>query len=386
MSLILIVDASPAVTSAADSVAGGQVTSVTIQAFDPEAADVNVVVLGDEVPRSRALAMTEAVMARNPRTTVILEGSLSPDELVAALRSGVRDIIAPGAEVSAAVATLRRGLDSAARWSSSALAEPKPASRRESRLISVVSPKGGVGKTSIATSIALGLAQDSPKQVVLVDLDLQFGDVDAVIDLSPKHTLHDVFAMPHLDSLVLKTMLTLHPTGLYVLCGAESPAANEGVSGKQVTALLDQLREQFSYVVVDTGAGLHEPTLAALECSTDAVVVTTMDVSAIRSVRREVEVLNDLGLMPATRHAVLNFASRDVGLTVRDVEATIGLPVNIVVPHAPEVRLAANHGEPLILRKRGGGPYVKAVRQLVKRIQEGPASSVEGQHKGVKVA
>ena len=187
------------------------------------------------------------------------------------------------------------------------------------------------------------------------------------------------------DTLVLKTMLTVHEAGFFVLCGAESPAANEDVTGAQVHRLLQQLSTQFSCVVVDTAAGLGEPTLAALEVTDDVVVVSTMDVACVRSVRREVDLLAQLGLLPSSRTFALNLADKQSGMKVKDVEAVVGIPVDVVIPRSSHVQLAANHGRPLMLRKKRGGPFVKAVRQLVARLQR-TAPAADNKHRRLEVA
>ena len=254
------------------------------------------------------------------------------------------------------------------------------------KIIAVANQKGGVGKTSIATNLAVALAQQSPMEVVLVDLDLQFGDVSTVLDLRPSHTLEDAFGPGARDNLLLKTYLTVHTAGFFVLCGAESPAANDHVTSEQVTALVRQLQEQFRYVVVDTAAGLDEATLGALEASDDAVLVSTMDIACLRSVRKEVELLSELAILPASRHVVLNFADKQSGLKVKDVEAMLGLPVDVVMPRAKEVPVASNKGVPLVVSSRSN-PFVKSVKALAKKVYD-RARAAEGKpgHKRLEVA
>ncbi len=245
----------------------------------------------------------------------------------------------------------------------------------ESRVVVVASPKGGVGKSTIAVNLAVGLARQAPQDVVLVDLDLQFGDVATHLDLKPAHSLADAFASRGgLDTLLLKTFLTAHPAGFYALCGSESPAAADKIGPKQVRELLASLASQFRYVIVDTGSGLDEPTLAALEEANDAVFVSSMDVASVRNVRKEIEVLATLNILPARRHLLLNFADRQSGLSVRDVEAVVGLPVNVVVPRSQEVALSSNRGVPVLMEKKGG-PAAKAMNNVVKRLEDDGSSS-----------
>lgn len=223
-------------------------------------------------------------------------------------------------------------------------------------------------------------------EVVLVDLDLQFGDIASTLDLTPSNTMEDALkAEAAADNLVLKTMLTVHPANFYVLCGADSPAANDRVTGGQITRLLEQLSMQFSYIVVDTAGGLSEPTLAALEMTDDAVIVSTMDVACVRGVRKAVELLAELSLLPASRSLVLNLADNQSGMKVKDVEAVVGLPVDVVIPRSSEVQLAANHGTPIMLHKKKAGPFAKAIRNLISHVESRGASR-RNLHKRLDVA
>lgn len=345
----------------------------------------DLILIGEELPLAQALEIASSVDLRYPIIDVVLVGDHGPDVAVEAMRAGVRDMVSSSAPEARFVEIMRRAEVHAPVADNSGAPVGAPLDPGATRIITVISPKGGVGKTSIASNLAIGLAETRPQDVVLVDLDLQFGDVAATLDLAPTRTMEDAFSLDAAsDSLVLKTVLTAHPAGFFVLCGADSPAANEDVTGAQVHRLLQQLSSQFSCVLVDTAAGLGEPTLAALEVTDEVVVVSTMDVASVRSVRREVDLLTQIGLMPADRTCVLNLADRQSGMKVKDVEAVIGFPVDVVIPRSSTVQLAANHGRPLMLRKRGGGPFVKAIRMLMARLQRtAPAS--DSKHRRLEV-
>jgi pilus assembly protein CpaE len=348
----------------------------------------DIVVLGPQVSRHSAMSIASMLDVMHPQITVVLVAEPTADVMLEAIRAGIRDVLPPEASDEEYRIMLLKAHDHATRRTvRRATEEPAEIRVVESRVVVVASPKGGVGKSTIAVNLAVGLARQAPQDVVLVDLDLQFGDVATHLDLKPAHSLADAFASRGgLDTLLLKTFLTAHPAGFYALCGSESPAAADKIGPKQVRELLASLASQFRYVIVDTGAGLDEPTLAALEEANDAVFVSSMDVASVRNVRKEIEVLATLNILPARRHLLLNFADRQSGLSVRDVEAVVGLPVNVVVPRSPEVALSSNRGVPVLMEKKGG-PATKAMNNVVKRLEDDGSTSTGGfAHKGVALS
>ncbi len=312
-----------------------------------------LLVLGDNIQIDAALAIAQSVDRDFPSTTVMLVAEPHQDLVSHAMQFGVRNIVPPGIaghELSSAIERAASGvpLDAGER-----VAQERPAPTR-ARVIVVASPKGGVGKSTVAASLAVLLAAQDPLRTVLVDLDMQFGDVTTLLDLSPGHTVSDAASSGTHDSMLLKTFLTPHPSGLLVLAGAESPLAGDAVSGEQASEVLGILISQFATIVVDTASGLTDHTLAALEVADDIVLVSSMDLTSIRALRKEAEVLDVLGLSSAARHVVLNFYDRRSGLTVNDVEKVIGSSIGVVLPRSVDVPLAGNQGVPMVLRKKPG--------------------------------
>ncbi|WP_170296225.1 AAA family ATPase [Agromyces lapidis] len=233
--------------------------------------------------------------------------------------------------------------------------------------IAVVAPKGGQGKTTIAINLATGLAEVAPNSVVLVDADLQFGDITVALALQPEKTIVDAVADAAIDELVLKTTLTHHVDGFFVVASAPSPELGDQVAPAALAELITRLRSTFRYVVIDTTPGLGEHTLVTLEHVTDAVFVTNMGVPSLRATRTEFELLTKLGLMPGNRHVVVNQVDKNSGLTIKDVEKIIGAPVDIEMPKSSAVLLASNRGVPLI-HDDVRDPAAKAIRSIVLRI------------------
>ncbi len=230
-----------------------------------------------------------------------------------------------------------------------------------------MSPKGGVGKTTIATNLAVGLAKLAPLSVVLVDLDLQFGDVASGLMLTPERSVLDAVSGP-VDSLSLKTYLTPHDTQIYALCAPRNPADADRITTGSVSDLIDRLASEFQYVVIDTSPGLGEHVLATLEHATDVVWVCGMDIPSVRGLKSGLEILEELHMLPENRHVVVNMADRKAGITVQDIEATIGVPVDIILPRSRQLPLATNRGVP-VLQDGLRDPVAKGLRRLVERFR-----------------
>jgi Flp pilus assembly CpaE family ATPase len=337
-----------------------------------------VLVIGPEAPAEQVLGLATRLDVQCPGISVLLVARPEPELLQAAMRAGIRDLLDPAADA----AEIRTAIDRAASAAAGRRRVLRPledSARYTGRVITVASPKGGVGKTTVATNLAIGLTSSAPQSTVLVDLDVQFGDVASALGLVPEYSLPDAVQGPaSQDTMVLKTFLTQHPSGLYAVCGSESPAAGDTVTGDDVTRLLALLAREFRYVVVDTAPGLSEQTLAALDRSSDVVMLSSMDVPGVRGLRKELDVLRELCMIPAGRHVVMNFADAKGGLSVRDVETTIGTGVDVVLPRSAAVPASTNQGVPLLESGRRD-PMAKELRRLVSRFAATPLVSPKRQ-------
>jgi pilus assembly protein CpaE len=348
-----------------------------------------VVVLDAGAEPEAALQLALRFDAQCPAISVVLVSEPTPEIGLAAMRAGVRDILSPAADVSDIKQVLDRAFSAAvdrAAVLDAVRAQSEDASAKTGKVITIVSPKGGVGKTTIATNVAVGLARTAPHSTVLVDLDVQFGDVASALDLEPEYSLPDaVYGPASRDAMVLKTFLTKHETGLYVICGPRTPADADGISGQDVSRLLRTLAAEFGYVVVDTSPGLSDHTLAALDQTTDLVLLTSMDVPGVRGLRKELDTLTQLGLAADSRHLVLNFTDTRAGLSIADVEATIGTGIDIRLPRSKATQASGNQGLPL-LQNGARDPMAKELRGLVNRFAPAPLPKLQPKRVSRKAA
>ncbi|UOD80200.1 AAA family ATPase [Paenarthrobacter ureafaciens] len=329
-------------------------------------APPEVMILGPGVSSDDALKLATVFDLQYPEISLLLVSAPEPDLVLRAMHAGVRDVISPDIEVSELRVLLERAcLASASRRRG--MQPPAESGHDRGRVIAVMSPKGGVGKTTVATNLAVGLGAVAPMSVVIVDLDLQFGDVASGLLLEPEHTITDAVHGPAAqDSMVLKAFLSVHPSGIYALCAPKHPSESDYITAEHVSKLINQLATEFKYVVVDTAPGLGEHCLATLELATDGVWVCGMDVPSVRGLRKSFSVLKELQLLPQGRHTVLNFADRKSGISVQDVEATIGVPIDTVIPRSRNLPFSTNRGVP-VLQGSSRDSAAKGLRKLVDR-------------------
>jgi len=296
------------------------------------------------------------------------------------VRAGVRDVVAPTAVGDDLRASFDHAIETAGSRHSRMTVDADTR-QPSTRVIAIISPKGGSGKTTVATNLAVGLAQVAPHQVVLIDLDLQFGDVASALRLTPEHTIADTARTGVLDTTTLKVLLTPHPAELFALCAPESLAQADDLDPEHLAQVVRPLSSEFKYIVIDTCAGIDAHALAAMELATDLIMVCTNDVPCVRDVRKAVEALDIIGLSNQTRHFLLNRADARVGLIATDIESTLGMSIDVSVPSSQAMWLSLNSGTP-ILESDANSPAGRAMTELVERFTNMGAPHSSGNEGG----
>ena len=317
-----------------------------------------VIVIGPDVPFTLALDVAQTADRELPGVSTIVIGPSVPDAWRAAAAAGVRELIDSHAVPTDLAPAIVRALERSVRSRSIGLPPPTPTHR--GRVLVVASPKGGCGKTTVSTNLAVAIAATHPGRVVLVDLDLAFGDVAPALGQQVERTMSQLVNSSQVDSTAMKVFLTPYEPGLFVLYGSGSPEEGDAVTDEHVTTTLALIAREFDFVVVDTPAGLDSRALAALEMADDVVLVASFDVSTVRSLKQAVETLDRLQINQASRYLVLNRADSKVGLDVADVERVVGLPVTTLVPSTRAIPLSMNLGIPIVV----GEPDSKAGKQF----------------------
>ena len=328
----------------------------------------DVVVLGPELGVETSLSVSRHLGASSPEIDIVLVAQPGAALLADAMRSGVRDVLPPSSEPNEIADAIRRIADAATLRRSRLSGTPAP-DLPTGRIITVMAAKGGVGKTTVAVNVAVELARSGPNEVVLVDLDLMAGDVDVLMGIETKSTVASV-ATPGalLDVTVLKLSLARHPSGVLVLPAPDDLIDADGVDPDLLVEMIDMLGSAFPFVVIDTAAGAGAPLAAAVEASQDLLCIATPDVGGLRSLRRNLDGLDTLGLSSADRHLVLNHSDLRAGLTSQAIESTVELPVSFAIPEARELTIAANQGQPYV-DGYPKGPPTAVFRQIAARLR-----------------
>jgi Flp pilus assembly CpaE family ATPase len=229
-------------------------------------------------------------------------------------------------------------------------AAPEASARGGEEVVTIFSPKGGTGKTVTSTNLAVTVAQRTKKRVLLLDLDLQFGDAAIMLGLEPTKTIYDLVAAPgELDPEKLARYPTPHPSGLDVLAAPLRPEEAELVTEEKLARVLVVARRCYDLVVVDTSPFFYGPMLQTLDLTDDLLLVCTPDVPTLKNVRLSMHTLELLSFSAERIRVVLNRAKTDVGLTRREVETALELKVAYELPSDGGVPLSVNRGEPIVL-------------------------------------
>jgi pilus assembly protein CpaE len=321
--------------------------------------DEYAVVLGPNTDLSEAVELAERLRYDHPTTgIVLLRHELSSAVFQAAMRAGIPAVVAAN-DVDGLTGAVGR-----AKVTWEAIRGPADSSGdRTGSVITVFSPKGGVGKTTVAVNLAVALSGSGAARVCLVDLDLAFGDVAITLQLIPEHTIAEaVGAEEHLDFSLLETLLTRHEN-CSILAAPTHPEGKDRISPALVRRVLRVLRRHFDYVVVDTSPSFDDQVLHAFDETDECVLVATLDVPTVKNMKVAIETLDGLDLVQGHRHLLLNRADDEVGLSPANVETLLKMPVATALPTALAVANATNHGRPIVL-SRPEHPVSKSLVRL----------------------
>ena len=317
----------------------------------------HLVVLGPSTPLAEAVGFAEQCRIRRPALgVVLLRQFLDVTVMSEALRAGVREVVDandPAAILAACSRSqeISRQLDLKPKINGQHVptsGAPAPSEPLDGQVITVFSAKGGVGKTTTAINLAVALADGGKHKVCLMDLDLAFGDVAILTQLSPERTIADAIPVAdRIDETGLRSILTPYRTGLDVLLAPVGPAVAEDIGRQLISDLIQLARDAFEFVVIDTASAFSEQMLAALDATHHYLLVTTPEIPALKNTRVTLDMFDLLDYRREARTMVLNRADSKVGLSASDIEKIVRMPIRGNIPSSRDVPVSANAGVPL---------------------------------------
>jgi pilus assembly protein CpaE len=327
-----------------------------------------VVLMDINMPDMDGIAATERMSAEVPDAAVVMMSVQGEaDYLRRSMLAGAREFLVKPFSSDELTASIRqvysRELEKANRRAAApvmAPGGPVGASAgggpdRDGQIVAIFSPKGGVGRTTIAVNMAIAAATELGQTVVLVDASFQFGDVGVLLNLNPKNkSIADL--VPELEAgepESLDTFVINHSAGVRVLLAPPSPEMAELITPTVVKRVLEALRREHDLVIVDCTSWFNETTLAILDVADTVLTVLSLEITSIKNMRLFLEVADQLGYEQNKVKLVLNRADSSLGIRVTDVENSIGRKVDhTIVSDGRSVVYALNRGVPFFLSNR----------------------------------
>ncbi len=320
-----------------------------------ESTDCDVLVVACEGYSDRVLYLIESSVNQDEHRPVIVLCQGSSNGFVhRVFEAGAEDILMLPQPAKAVSFTIQKAL---ARRGGARARGSDPG-----RLIVVLGPKGGTGKTLISTNLAVAM-QDAGERVAIVDLDLQFGDIALCMGLPPGRTIYDMASSGPVDATSLDAHLATHASGVRALLAPNRPDQASAVSVETVREVYALLREHYDAVIVDTPPGFTPEVIASIDLSTDLVMVGMLDTLSLKNTKLGLETLELMGYDPDHIRLVLNRAHSRVGLTTSDVGNILERSLDVLVPSDREIPRSVNEGVPIVTSQPQSDAAV-AFRQL----------------------
>lgn len=244
------------------------------------------------------------------------------------------------------------------------------------KVVTVFSPKGGVGKTTLAVNMAVGLVKENLGRVVLLDLDLQFGDVAIMLNLTPRRSIAELAEEEGMiDMEVLENYLMNHSSGLRVLPAPLKPEQAEFITGEQVGKMVAVLKKYFDYVLIDTPPSFNDTVLAALDLSDQVILVSAFDLPTIKNIKLSLEIMETLNYPKDKFILVMNKTFKEAGIKSGDVESILVHKIAYSVPLDVNLAMVAvNKGVPLV-QSHPNSSIGKSILELARSFVELPTGA-----------
>jgi pilus assembly protein CpaE len=351
----------------------------------------DVLLLDINMPGLDGIATAEQLSATLPRSAIVMMSVQGePDYLRRSMLAGAREFLVKpfsADELSAAIRQVhQREVQKQGHMAANPALHNGRASadggaagerRHRGRVVTFFSPKGGVGRTTMAVNVAVAAAAEMGQKVVIVDASFQFGDVGVLLNMSPKNnTVADlVRELANGDTDSVESMIVDHSSGVRVLLAPTSPEQAELVTPEHVTTIISALRATHDLVVVDAWPWLNDTTITFLDNSDVIAVLLTLEITNIKNLRQFLGLVETLGYHEGKVKLVLNRADSAYGIRVNDVETSIGRKIDYtIVSDGQTVVYALNRGVPFVLGSKQAR-VSQDVTRLARAVSEAPETA-----------
>ncbi len=307
---------------------------------------IEVAIVGPSFAHEAGVAESSLLFDVQPSLPVVLvTEAMNTDVLRAALRAGIKDVI----ETPLTIPKVEDALGIVSQLQQ--VVDSKAARKAKiGKVVTIMSPKGGAGKTMTTVNVALSLAQwGDASRVVILDADLQFGDVCISLQVDPRHTIVDVARdIDKLDEPLLDSLLARHTSGMRVLSAPLEPSLADEISTQVVVKTIGMLKRMFEYIIIDTAPFLDEPVLSILERSDIVLLVVDMDLPSVKNAKLALDTLRLIKFPFEKIRLVLNRVNSKARLDIDEMERSLGLEVQAAISSDKLVPRAVNEGEPVV--------------------------------------
>lgn len=328
----------------------------------------DVVLMDINMPEMDGIAATEAIIAQVPGTQVVIMSVQNEQEyLRRAMLAGAREYLIKPPDTDELVQSIRH-VARLAPTNRAPVGQSNQAAANNSetgKIITVFSPKGGTGCTAVAANLAVALRQQTNKKVALIDGDIVFGDIGVVMNLVANQTFLDLAnRVDDLDPQLIADVTVPHASQVRVLLAPPDGQSGEAISPDQVRLVLEALRGQFDFIIVDTASSYDDRTLTMLDLADRVLVLMTLELTTIKNVKQFLELAGPLGYGDDKLLLVLNKADTRLNIRTDAVEAQIRRKFAAQIGNAtPEMSMAMNQGVPLVIDRRNH-PAAKDISNL----------------------
>jgi len=315
-----------------------------------ESGELRMLLLGPSYSSAESMDQIRALHNQDPALVLMMVADeVTSDLLRYAMRAGVSDVIEAPLDETKIEAAIEQFAHDVLKRKTVAKQSQEATGSERGQIITVASAKGGSGKTVTATNLSLLLNRIADSKVVLVDADLQFGDVCLLLQLEPRFTMVNAAHELHqLDGEMLDSLLTEHPSGLKVLAAPLEPAFADDITTAGLMQMLDVLQESYDYIVVDTASMLDELILSLIEKADHVLMVVDMDLPSVKNAKLALETLRLLKFSTTNVRLVLNRSNSKAKLETKEIEGALKMELSAAIPSDAAVPNSVNEGRPVV--------------------------------------